>query len=165
MRNERNKARDECKRLRGKLDTFVKDCATLKKEKEEAQTYVDTLKLQLDACGDTKTQMGSSETKNNVSSEDASGSNQTTGAINNTASAGKLPDAKSEDFMCELLARQEKDRDSVSSKDASEKSEKKKPSKKLSDSSPTDNPILQQKVATLTLKYDEAQKTIQAERE
>ena len=47
VRNERNKARDECKRLRNKLDGFAKDCSTLKKEKDELTCDIDGLRTQL----------------------------------------------------------------------------------------------------------------------
>lgn len=48
VRNERNKAREECKQLRTKLDTVSKESATYKREKEELETQNDQLKKEIE---------------------------------------------------------------------------------------------------------------------
>lgn len=48
VRNERNKAREECKQLRTKLDTATKDSASHKREKEELEIQNDQLKKEME---------------------------------------------------------------------------------------------------------------------
>ncbi|RZB38639.1 coiled-coil domain-containing protein 102A, partial [Asbolus verrucosus] len=48
VRNERNKAREECKQLRTKLDTASKDSTTYKREKEELEIQNDQLKKEIE---------------------------------------------------------------------------------------------------------------------
>ncbi|XP_044269218.1 coiled-coil domain-containing protein 102A isoform X2 [Tribolium madens] len=48
VRNERNKAREECKQLRTKLDTATKDTATYKRDKEELEIQNDQLKKEME---------------------------------------------------------------------------------------------------------------------
>lgn len=48
VRNERNKAREECKQLRTKLDVASKDTATYKREKEELEIQNDQLKKEME---------------------------------------------------------------------------------------------------------------------
>jgi coiled-coil domain-containing protein 102A len=48
VRNERNKAREECKQLRTKLDVTSKDSATYKREKEELEIQNDQLKKEME---------------------------------------------------------------------------------------------------------------------
>ncbi|XP_063910289.1 coiled-coil domain-containing protein 102A isoform X2 [Zophobas morio] len=48
VRNERNKAREECKQLRTKLDSTAKDSATYKREKEELEVQNDQLKKEIE---------------------------------------------------------------------------------------------------------------------
>lgn len=48
VRNERNKARDECKQLRTKLEAALKDISTNKREKEELEIQNDQLKREIE---------------------------------------------------------------------------------------------------------------------
>lgn len=48
VRNERNKAREEAKLLRSKLDTAVKDVNTYKREKQELETQNEQLRKELE---------------------------------------------------------------------------------------------------------------------
>ena len=48
VRAERNKAREEVRQLRVKLEAMVKECAALKREKQELMTENDTIREQLD---------------------------------------------------------------------------------------------------------------------
>ncbi|KAG5890035.1 hypothetical protein JTB14_021057 [Gonioctena quinquepunctata] len=48
VRNERNKAREECKQLRTKLETILKDGNTNKREKEELDLQNDQLKKEIE---------------------------------------------------------------------------------------------------------------------
>ncbi|XP_018569719.1 coiled-coil domain-containing protein 102A isoform X2 [Anoplophora glabripennis] len=48
VRNERNKARDECKQLRTKLETALKETSTNKREKEELEIQNDQLKREIE---------------------------------------------------------------------------------------------------------------------
>ncbi|KYB28753.1 coiled-coil domain-containing protein 102A isoform X2 [Tribolium castaneum] len=48
VRNERNKAREECKQLRTKLDAATKDTATYKRDKEELEIQNDQLKKEME---------------------------------------------------------------------------------------------------------------------
>ncbi|KAJ8924737.1 hypothetical protein NQ315_000890 [Exocentrus adspersus] len=48
VRNERNKARDECKQLRSKLEGALKDISTNKREKEELEIQNDQLKREIE---------------------------------------------------------------------------------------------------------------------
>lgn len=48
VRNERNKAREECKQLRTKLETVLKESTTNKREKEELTQQNDLLKREVE---------------------------------------------------------------------------------------------------------------------
>lgn len=48
VRNERNKAREECKQLRTKLETILKESSVNKREKEELEIQNDQLKKEME---------------------------------------------------------------------------------------------------------------------
>ncbi|KAL1517006.1 hypothetical protein ABEB36_000826 [Hypothenemus hampei] len=48
VRNERNKAREECKQLRTKLESLVKEASTYKRDKEDLETQNDQLKREIE---------------------------------------------------------------------------------------------------------------------
>ncbi|XP_076271850.1 coiled-coil domain-containing protein 102A isoform X1 [Rhynchophorus ferrugineus] len=48
VRNERNKAREECKQLRSKLETSMKEACGYKREKEDLETQNDQLKKEIE---------------------------------------------------------------------------------------------------------------------
>lgn len=48
VRNERNIAREECKQLRGKLETALKDTNTYKRQKDELEIQNDQLKKEIE---------------------------------------------------------------------------------------------------------------------
>ncbi|KAF6017672.1 CCDC102A [Bugula neritina] len=48
VRNERNKTREDCRQLRSKLEVVVKECAGLKREKQDLITEIDKVRAELE---------------------------------------------------------------------------------------------------------------------
>ena len=150
VRNERNKARDECKQLRMKLEKSVKECILLKQfsaELEAARKRQDGVNNDsgqtfMCSCGGRK----------------SAGVDQEC-----TAKAAKSPETKSgEDFVSKLLSKKEHDGDSLSSHSGKSSLKKGSPT---SGSEKSEDVVLQQKVSKLEKKLEEAQKNTQHERQ
>lgn len=48
VRNERNKNREDCRQLRSKLEMVVKECTSLKREKQDLIAEVDRLRSDIE---------------------------------------------------------------------------------------------------------------------
>ena len=151
VRNERNKARDECKQLRMKLEKSVKECILLKqlsaeleasRRRPDSGVYNDHGQTFMCSCGGRR----------------SGGGDQ---AID--AQAAKSPKNKSaEDFVSKLLSKKENDGDSISSHSSKSSLKKGSPT---SGSEKCEDVLLQQKVSMLEKKLEETQKNTQLERQ
>lgn len=178
VRNERNKARDECRHLRSKLESSVKEVTVLKRERLELTTDMESLKKQSETYQNNEKERGSicssGSHKSGISDLDnaaASSSSLTAENIQelNKATVGAAA-PPADDFVSKLLSRKENSKDVESSSSGhSEKSEKRKhrseKRQQLEGSSPTEDTLARQKVNMVEMKLEEAQKTIQGERE
>ena len=172
VRNERNKSREECRLLRHKLETAVKECATLKRAKNDLTSEIDTLKRQVDSS----CPVSSDKDKDKASCASSTGS-QKSGVVDrentpDTFSSEKETDGSNTaishtdqiNFMDKLMSKKEKEKDSDSASSSSDHPEKKKV--KHPDQTPTpEGSLTEERLAMLQMKLEEAQKTIQAERE
>lgn len=181
VRNERNKAREESRQMRGKLEHAFKECAVLKREKHSILNELDSLKKQLE-------KYNIKSDKNNLNhvnvAKDSEGatpaaieqnSNLDSSKVVKKKTAGesssKLTTDPDSDFVDKLLAKQdnEKDKDTGSSSGHSDRSSKSgKSGRHRNKSEECPSPMecqLQQQVAMLQLKLQQAQKTLHRERE
>ncbi len=179
VRNERNKAREEARQLRAKLEIAVKDCNALKHERHRLKSEVDTLKksasdasVEKDKCSvasSTGSQRSGSDHEANLAADNA--------LLDKDHNLLPFDQLQSEhNFVDKLLAKKEKsvtsskkDKDPDSSSSHSDKSEshrgsKSKKAEQLS-SPAVDDTLVDQKVSMLQMKLEEARKTIQGERE
>lgn len=172
VRNERNKAREECRQLRAKLESSVKDATLLKREKHELASEVDTLRKQSDMYHNEK---------DKVSVASSTGSHHSVGSDHDNITSENLPEKDSElslsshsipqndqTFVDKLLSK--KDKDSESSSGYGEKGTDRRKSRRKEDAirnHETANEIAaaQQKMATLEVKLEEAHKTLTIERQ
>ena len=156
VRNERNKARDESRQLRAKLESTVKESANLKRERHELGMQLEALRKQLESYQNLEKE------RNSVCS---SGSHKS-GHGSDHEPSQEQDKGVGEDFVSKLLSKKDRDLDSTSSRD-SDKSEKRR-AKKSGDNSPAsglEDSVVKQKMSMLQLKLDETHKTIQIERE
>lgn len=156
VRAERNKSRDECKRLRNKLESFAKDCSTLKKEKEQLNTRVDDLKTHLSTLEIADNKDITNVRASGINVDTSSSSTTKTTVLPSVAEATSTMNSSGEPGAAGAIAnvpRSDLDllRD-TSSKISDEKLIK-------------ENLLMQQKVSMLTHSLEEAQQTIQAERQ
>lgn len=150
VRNERNKARDESKQLRMKLEKSVKECILLKqfsaeleasRKRRDGGVNNDSGQTFICGCGGRR----------------SAGCDQ-----ESTAKAAKSPENKSgEDFVSKLLSKKEHDGDSLSSHSGKSSLRKGSPT---SGTEKSEDVVLQQKVSMLEKKLEETHKNTQHER-
>ena len=151
VRNERNKARDECKHLRMKLEKSVKECVLLKQRSAESQAKqsdggpnTDGGQTFMCSCGGLR-----SADKDNDTKSVKSPGNKT---------CQKSP---GEDFVSKLLSKKETDGDSLSSHSGKSNAQKVSPTSGGTEKS---EDVLLQQVSMLEKKLEETQKDMQIER-
>ena len=181
VRNERNKAREEARQLRAKLEIAVKDCNALKHDRHRLKAENELLKKSIpdanidrDKCSvasSTGSQRSCSDHEANLAADNA--------LLDRDHNLLPSDQIQSEhNFVDKLLAKKEqsvypnkkdpkeKDHDSSSShSDKSEGHKGTKSKKKDQISPPLDDSLAQQKLSMLQMKLEEAQKTIKGERE
>ena len=172
VRNERNKARDECRHLRSRLEATVKEITVLKRERLELTSELESFRKQSDVSEKERASVCSSGShKSGVSDEQPALLTQENVQELNRATATTPGD----DFVSKLLSRKENSKDVESSSSGhSERSsdkrrhrhhEKKARSLLQDEASPTEDVLAKQKITMLQMKLEECQKTVQAERE
>lgn len=141
VRNERNRARDEAKLLRSKLDSALKDAATYKREKQDLESHNEQMRKELERihllllkhAGQWDNQLlealdtGESDTPREVDTDDREGEKDSA-----------VETGSGEEMRLEVTS---------------------------ADGSSQDTEALYQKLSMLQLRLDEATKTLQAERE
>ncbi|XP_064610636.1 coiled-coil domain-containing protein 102A-like [Liolophura sinensis] len=165
VRNERNKARDENRHLRTKLEAVIKECTLLKREKQELRCELEQVKkpgtgmVQMICDGQRLGMDGDLSAPDNTC-ESAVLGGAVAPVLTSQPDLSKLPD--SSDFMHKIL---KKDSDSVSV--VSETMERLKQTRqKLDDVSIAgEESIAEEKLSLLEMKLEESQKTIQVERD
>ncbi|KAK2151466.1 hypothetical protein LSH36_362g02009 [Paralvinella palmiformis] len=193
VRNERNKLRDECRHLRSKLETSVKECSGAKRERNELRQEVSNLKKLLDQfqsgslssqqqstlCQESKSKskepheasVCSSGSHKSGSDQDLQSTTANASATNSSLkqqdslSSSNIASGNQEDFLSKLLSRKERDGESSSSSHSGTSKSERHVQKEGEVTSPADDTALQQKLTILQLKLDEIQKTLQNERE
>lgn len=150
VRNERNKSREECRHLRAKLESYAKETSLQKKGKEELSVELELLR--------NKVVMYESQEKVQMSSS-SSGTYNKPERDRKQTKTGLCKGSESENFVSELLARKEKDLGAGSNKDSDKITDK-----KTAEVSIVSDPLLDQKLLAVTMKLEEAQKTIHMER-
>ncbi|XP_006824633.1 coiled-coil domain-containing protein 102A-like [Saccoglossus kowalevskii] len=150
VRAERNKSRDECRQLRMKVETTVKECAALKREKEELIRENEKLCKELH-----NVQQSEKEQASSISSEGSTACNKqslniperdTDPILLNEASA-----APDNELFLQGISKTEKVTKNVNQD-------------KIQLPSP-DEELAEQKVLMIEMKLEEATKTIQVERD
>lgn len=158
VRNERNKARDENRHLRTKLEAVIKECTVLKREKQELVYEVEQMKKtgmdrEQGICDGLRLALESEPSVTDPGRAMAAGPTS-------QPDLAMLPD--NSDFMDKIM---KKDADSVSV--ASETMERLKQTRQKLDevSIAGEESIAEEKLSLLEMKLEESQKTIQVERE
>ncbi|KAL3859176.1 hypothetical protein ACJMK2_009408 [Sinanodonta woodiana] len=154
VRNERNKARDENRQLRTKLDSIINDCTALKREKEDLLTENSRLKNGLNF-------VPSSTTSQNQPDMSGKDHELAQGASNTHENVKKIDDRQI------MVGVDEIDQKSspVSPKSGSANQEEAEYSKDSSSIGDSEGSLMDDRVALIELKLDESQKTIIAERD
>lgn len=161
VRNERNKVREECRQLRAKVDSAVKEITALKREKSEISGDMDTLRKQVELMQNEKEHVSVASSTGSQKSGVSEHDHEILDSVLEKDSNMSL--TSEQNFLDKLLSKKERDHDS-----SSEKSEQRKVKKGLTEGgsgSPDDSLVQEQQVKMLQMKLDEAQKTVQAERE
>ena len=153
--------------MRSKLETYAKECSNLKKENAEFKKLSENLQKQ------TEDNLVKSEcvSVSNDSVQFTQDKSKSRPRVRSTSPSSRLPE-NSDDFVSQLLSRKDRDQESCSSKD-SEMSEQRKQGTSSGrgsidgglSTSKMEDPLIQQKLFAVKVKLEEAQKTIQAERE
>jgi uncharacterized protein YhaN len=180
VRNERNKSREECRQLRNKLENLVKELNSLQREKHELKSHNEKLKKELSLVQDDTgngqpglTNGGGANRKSFAESDiDGLPEPDITHVGNERSSDVDVLDQLMQgdpvlDTASSLISMR-----STSKMDKTEKSKKRR-SMELPkhDRDPSLSPsrenseLMDQKIAAVEMKLEEAQKTIQAERE
>ena len=165
VRNERNKAREECRQLRSKLESTIKENAVLKREKHELVGELTVFKKSADS--DSKDKLAESSTSSSpkgqtdpeISAVVTPGQEEVVDNDNDSSTSASLRGPPSEDssFTDKLMSK--KDADSANS------TEKRRHKKKHEDSHiELDVAMVEQKLQMYQLKLEETQKVIHAER-
>ena len=166
VRNERNKAREECRQLRSKLESTIKENAVLKREKHELVGELTVFKKSADSDSKDKLSAESStssspkgQTDPDISAVVTPGQEEVVDNDNDSSTSASLRGPPSEDssFTDKLMSK--KDADSANS------TEKRRHKKKHEDSHiELDVAMVEQKLQMYQLKLEETQKVIHAER-
>ncbi|KAM7356906.1 coiled-coil domain-containing protein 102B [Cochliomyia hominivorax] len=178
VRNERNKAREEAKQLRVNLEMAMKEANSYKREKNDLEMQISQLKKEMEKVHSLmmkhagqfhKTGMADTGEENESNSRDANCSpdissdglknvNSEDGLVTKAAAGGELKDLDIEEYVLKGAAHKNlSDMDEVSA-------EEKRLIQQLSKDD-FDEDYLLQKISMLQLRLDEAQKTVQAERD
>ena len=159
VRNERNKAREENRQLRAKLDACIKENNTLKREKDELVNQ----NQQLKEIKPDKTKSDKNETATSTSSDS-----------NNLISASVMePDSQNENKLAnmqissdtsstqiEIIDVKDSDKSSLQSNTGAAKDKL-----DIATVEEAEGSLAEDRLALIELKLDESQKTISAERE
>ena len=162
VRNERNKAREEARQLRAKLETAAKECAQLKRQQQE-------LRKQLES--------GSTPHSERDRTSVASSGSQKSGDLENqnmidhiperdSATCPTIPGVDEQTFVDKLLSKQ-KEEECISPHPEKKKSGRRKEEKERKKAeSKVENDVHDfQKLAVLQVKLEEAMKEVHKERE
>ncbi len=175
VRNERNKAREEARQLRTKLEITVKDCNALKHERHKLKSELETMRKSTSSVGTEKDKYSVASSTGSPKS----GSDHEANLAADNALLDKdhnlLPSDQIQsehNFVDKLLAKKDpppsapKDKDESSS-GHSDKTDGDKGSKtKKKEVTPGgDDTLAQEKISMLQMKLEEAQKTVRGERE
>ncbi|XP_041376164.1 coiled-coil domain-containing protein 102A-like isoform X2 [Gigantopelta aegis] len=177
-RNERNKAREENRQLRAKIESVVKECSAVKREKHELALENEQLKKRL----------GIYDEKDKVS--EASGDSVKSGMTNEDnfdsfAKDGSVKSGTTDEDNCQVKDADgggvggvddgEKDKDEADVDDltvsvhdeenAKDNRMEREHKRKVGKNVQSQNSMAEEKVVLLQMKLDEAQKTVVAERQ
>ena len=162
VRNERNKIREECRQLRTKVESAVKEITVLKREKQEFASEIDSVRKQLDMYQNEKEHASVASStgsqKSGVSDHERENFENVLEKENDTALTSE------KNFLDKLLSKKERDHDSCSEKSERKRSKKNVPEVSGSATSP-DDVLGQEKLKLLQAKLDETLKSLQTERE
>ena len=167
VRDERNKLREECRQLRSKLESTVKECTHLKREKSDLSNETESLRKQLEQHHNGEKEQASVASSSHSGSHKSihSHSERDNVILDSFPQHDESASHRTEEmeFLNKLLQKKESDAASV----MSEKMEKRRAQKKKYDEMPVteDLTLVEQKVSALQMRLEEAQKTLQAERE
>ncbi|XP_061399732.1 coiled-coil domain-containing protein 102A [Musca vetustissima] len=177
VRNERNKAREEAKQLRSSLEMAMKEANSYKREKNDLEIQISQLKKEMekvhslmmkhagqfhksgvaDTGEETEGNVRDSNNSPDMSSDGLKNVNSEDGLVTKSA-GGDLKDLDIEEFILKgAMPKNLADMDEVSA-------EEKRLIQQLSKDD-FDEDYLLQKISMLQLRLDEAQKTVQAERD
>ncbi|KAH8297899.1 hypothetical protein KR018_000503 [Drosophila ironensis] len=175
VRNERNKAREESKQLGIKLDAAMKDAHALKREKNDLEVQITQLKKEMEKVHSLMMKHAGQFHRADTS-EDAEANGRDANCSPDISSDG-LKNVNSEDGLVTKLPNDVKDLDieefalkgampkhMTDLDEAAAAAEEKRLIQQLSKDD-FDEDYLTQKISMLQLRLDEAQKTLQAERD
>ncbi|EDW54525.1 coiled-coil domain-containing protein 102A isoform X1 [Drosophila sechellia] len=174
VRNERNKAREESKQLSLKLDGAMKEAHSLKREKNDLELQITQLKKEMEKVH-TLMMKHAGQFHRADTSEDAEANGRDANCSPDISSDG-LKNINSEDGLVTKLPNDVKDLDieefamkgampkHLTELDEAAAAEEKRLIQQLSKDD-FDEDYLLQKISMLQLRLDEAQKTLQAERD
>ncbi|EDX03967.1 GD23413 [Drosophila simulans] len=170
VRNERNKAREESKQLSLKLDGAMKEAHSLKREKNDLELQITQLKKEMEKVH-TLMMKHAGQFHRADTSEDAEANGRDANCSPDISSDG-LKNINSEDGLVTKLPNDVKDLDIEeglcpniwTELDEAAAAEEKRLIQQLSKDD-FDEDYLLQKISMLQLRLDEAQKTLQAERD
>ncbi|KAH8329229.1 hypothetical protein KR074_006017, partial [Drosophila pseudoananassae] len=174
VRNERNKAREESKQLSIKLDVAMKDAHSLKREKNDLELQITQLKKEMEKVHSLMMKHAGQFHRADTS-EDAEANGRDANCSPDISSDG-LKNVNSEDGLVMKLPGEAKDQDieefalkgampkHLTELDEAAAAEEKRLIQQLSKDD-FDEDYLTQKISMLQLRLDEAQKTLQAERD
>ncbi|XP_016945123.3 coiled-coil domain-containing protein 102A isoform X1 [Drosophila suzukii] len=174
VRNERNKAREESKQLSLKLDGAMKEAHSLKREKNDLEMQITQLKKEMEKVHSLMMKHAGQFHRADTS-EDAEANGRDANCSPDISSDG-LKNINSEDGLVTKLPNDVKDLDieefalkgampkHLTELDAAAAAEEKRLIQQLSKDD-FDEDYLLQKISMLQLRLDEAQKTLQAERD
>ncbi|KAK3610026.1 hypothetical protein CHS0354_032374 [Potamilus streckersoni] len=155
VRNERNKARDENRQLRTKLDSIINDCTALKREKDELLTENSRLKNGLNFVPSLTTSQDQSDT----SVKDHELAQLASNTLDNVK---KIDDRQ---IMVGIDDISNKSSLKTTPKLGSANQDEAEYSKGSSSIDDSEGSLMDDRVALIELKLDESQKTIIAERD
>ncbi|XP_033236381.1 coiled-coil domain-containing protein 102A isoform X1 [Drosophila pseudoobscura] len=174
VRNERNKAREESKQLSVKLDVAMKEAHSLKREKNDLEVQITQLKKEMEKVH-TLMMKHAGQFHRADTNEDAEANGRDANCSPDISSDG-LKNINSEDGLVTKLTNDVKDLDieefamkgampkHLTDLDEAAAAEEKRLIQQLSKDD-FDEDYLLQKISMLQLRLDEAQKTLQAERD
>uniref|UniRef100_A0A1B0FGI4 Coiled-coil domain-containing protein 102A n=1 Tax=Glossina morsitans morsitans TaxID=37546 RepID=A0A1B0FGI4_GLOMM len=178
VRNERNKAREEAKQLRANLEMAMKEANSYKREKNDLEIQITQLKKEMekvhslmmkhagqfhkagmaDTAEETEANSRDANCSPDISSDGLKNINSEDGLVTKTITGGEIKDLDIEEFVLKgAVSKAITDIDEVTA-------EEKRLIQQLSKDD-FDEDYLLQKISMLQLRLDEAQKTVNAERD